>query len=119
MINLNRLNGLRIIDHAVVERYGDVGDECGGCFELASPIDKQPLVVIASSALGWDHVSVSRRNRIPNQTELDYVYRTFFEPGETAVQYFVPRDEHVNIHPHCLHLWRPHEPLKKPPRGFV
>lgn len=120
MIDLTRLNEYRNCTEQVAEHYGDFGDSTCGVFELGSPIDKQPLVIVASSGGGWDHVSVSRKNRAPNQTEMDFVYRRFFAPDEVAVQFFVPAASHVNIHPNCLHLWRPNgETLSLPPIGFV
>jgi hypothetical protein len=120
MINLHLLNGYRVVDAGVDAYYGAAGDDTCGVFKIPSPIDKVPLIVIASSGGGWDHISVSRRNRIPNQRELDHIFRLFFAKGETAVQYFVPRAEHVNNMPNCLHLWRPlREGLPRPPRLFV
>lgn len=120
MRNLHLLDVFRLRDRSVIERYGSIGDSKNGVFLVASPIDRQPLVIIASSGEGWDHVSVSRKNRAPNQTELAHVHRLFFQNTETAVQYFVPPTEHVNNHPHCLHLWRPLEgEIPKPSTIFV
>jgi hypothetical protein len=62
----------------------------------------------------WDHVSVSRSDRCPWWEEMDFIARTFFRPNETAMQLHVPVSDHVNHHPHCLHLWRP-TGLKKIP----
>lgn len=116
MRDLYLLDAYRSRDRAIVERYGSTGDGKNGAFVVPSPIDRQPLRIIASSDLGWDHVSVSRKNRAPNQTELDYIHRLFFRDDETAVQFFVPAREHINEHPHCLHLWRPLDAsLPKPP----
>src|SRR4051812_5832078 len=78
-----------------------------GVFMMVSVIDGGDLRIIATSAEGWDHVSVSRRNRCPNWYELEQVKRTFFKEDETAVQYHVPPAEHINNNEHCLHLWRP------------
>ena len=120
MIDLHLLNELRITDHSVAQHYGGFGDEKCGVFQMLSPIDGAPLLVIASNDAGWDHISVSRKGRSPNQREMDYVFRIFFAADETAVQYFVPTAEHVNNMPNCLHLWRPHHTaLPKPPREFV
>lgn len=120
MIDLNDLNRYRITDEAVRERYGGWGDETCGVFEMPSPIDRAPMFIIASAGEGWDHVSISRKNRAPNQAELSHVHRLFFQPGEVAVQYFVPQREHVNIHENCLHLWRAQtRPIPMPPRAFV
>jgi hypothetical protein len=92
----------------------------GGAFYIPSPIDAQNMLVVASFGLGWDHVSVSRPRRIPNQIEMDYIYRLFFNDDETAVQFFVPSNEHINLHPYCLHLWRHQSiPFPKPNKWLV
>lgn len=104
----------------VVRRFGGPGDVGNGAFWIPSPIDGKAMRVIASTDLGWDHVSVSRTNRPPNWTEMQYVARLFFGAGETAMQLHVPEEDHVNIHPHCLHLWRPQDyDIPRPPAWMV
>lgn len=83
-----------------------MGDE-GGCWYFKSPVDGRRLVVIASWGLGWDHVSVSRENRVPNWEEMEWVLNKFAREIEYWVQYHVPPIDHVNFHPFCLHWWRP------------
>ena len=120
MRSLNLLNAYRITGPDVVQWMGYTGDDTCGVFTVPSPIDRAPMTIIASSDLLWDHVSVSRRNRSPNQTELDHVFRLFFREDETAVQFFVPKSEHVNNMPHCLHLFRPQNTeIPKPPSLMV
>ena len=120
MINLNELNDYRVVTQEISEYYSNFGDAKNGAVRGPSPVDGKPLHIVASGGGGWDHVSISRQNRIPNQREMDHVYRMFFAPHETAMQLFVPEAEHINIHPYTLHLWRPQEEgIPKPPRGFV
>ena len=96
------------------------GDETGGPFLIASPIDHAPLLIIASNNGGWDHVSVSRQNRCPNWREMEHIKRMFFRDDETAVQFHVPPSEHRNLHPYCLHLWRCQtQEFPRPPGNFV
>ena len=97
----------RIRSGQIIEHYGHIGDETCGAFLVASPIDRAPMMIIASSGMGWDHVSVSRRNRCPNWTEMDHVKRLFFRADETTMQLHVPVEEHISRHDYCLHLWRP------------
>lgn len=119
MRNLDALNAWRRAD-LELDHYGAVGNDVCGLFEIASIIDRKPLRVIATALDGWDHVSVWRHNRPPNWPEMEQVKRLFFEDGETAMQLHVPSAEHVNNHPHCLHLWRPHAvDIPKPPGTFV
>lgn len=107
MRNLRLLDIHRRTDRQVREVYGGIGDETCGVFDIPSPTDHALMTVIASSDLGWDHVSVSRRNRCPNWPEMERVKRLFFEEDEAAMQLHVPPSEHINCHPNCLHLWRP------------
>lgn len=120
MRNLRLLDAFRNVSPRLAALYGGTGDETCGSFYINSPIDKAPLCVVASSGEGWDHVSVSRRNRPPNWTEMEYVKRLFFKDDETAMQLHVPVGDHINNHPHCLHLWRPHaQEIPRPPGWMV
>jgi len=99
---------------------GAAGDDTAGCFYLKSEADRRQLRIIASSDGGWDHVSVSRADRCPTWAEMEQVKRLFFADGETAMQLHVPASDHVNNHPYCLHLWRPHEAeIPRPPALLV
>jgi hypothetical protein len=63
--------------------------------------------IIASDGAGWDHVSVSMEYRCPSWEEMETVRGWFFEDEETVIQFSPPRNsERVNLHPHCLHMWR-------------
>lgn len=109
MKNLHELDAYRITNPAIL-RYtnGWAGDETCGAFLVASPTDRRQLRIIASAGMGWDHVSVSREKRCPNWPEMAHVKSLFFEATESAMELHVPQSEHVNNHPFCLHLWRPH-----------
>jgi hypothetical protein len=63
MRDLNQLNEYRLNTH---DTHGWNSNGTCGAFQIPSPIDGQPLIIQASSDGGWDHVSVSRRNRCPN-----------------------------------------------------
>lgn len=120
MRNLNLLNAYRMTSPEIIAHWGWAGDHTCGGFFLPSPIDKAPLKVIASSGEGWDHVSVSRENRCPNWPEMSYIHRLFFREDETAMQLHVPESDHINCHPYCLHLWRPHKAeIPRPPASMV
>lgn len=79
------------------------------------------LRIIATINDGWDHVSVSTQHRCPTWDEMEFVKREFFHPHETAMQLHVPPSDHVNIHPYCLHLWRPNDgrEIPRPPAELV
>lgn len=100
--------------------YGRRGDSGNGVFMLKSPIDGGLLMIVASNGDGWDHVSVSRSNRCPNWPEMDFIKQTFFKNDECVMQLHVPLSDHLNVHPHCLHLWRPQNiAIPRPPNSMV
>jgi len=120
MRNLRLLDQYRKTDPATVRYFGGIGDETCGAFTVPSPIDGGAMMVIASSDAGWEHVSVSRKNRCPNWPEMSHVRRLLFRDDETVVEYHVPRSDHINVHPNCLHLWRPTKAeLPRPPGWMV
>lgn len=119
MIDLTLLNKYRAwrTERAT---YGENGGPIAGLFQIPSCTDGRLLRVIASCDAGWDHVSVSREKRCPNWPEMEQIKRMFFAPDETAFQLHVPESEHINIHPFCLHIWRPHAtPIPMPPAWMV
>ena len=69
-----------------------------------------PLQVLASHSktkdgVAWDHVSVSRPDRLPTWQELTKVKNDFLGEDVEAYQVIARKVDHVNAHPFCLHLW--------------
>lgn len=115
------LRDLRVFDACRIpeslQAYGRGAD--AGAFIMPGPCGES-LMIIATSGDGWDHVSVSTRRRCPNWQEMEFVKRRFFRDDATVMQLHVPPSDHVNIHPYCLHLWRPqHAEIPRPPARLV
>jgi hypothetical protein len=55
----------------------------------------------------WEHVSVSLESRCPTWEEMNFIKELFWRDDECVVQFHVPKTRHINIHPYCLHLWKP------------
>jgi len=62
---------------------------------------------IASDGMGWEHVSVTIRNKIPTWEIMCYVKDIFWDKEDCILQYHPPKSLYVNEHNKCLHLWRP------------
>lgn len=78
--------------------------------------------VIASDKLGWEHVSVSLLGRscTPTWEQMCFIKNMFWGEDETIVQYHPAKKDYVNMHPYCLHLWRPTtETMPTPPSWMV
>jgi hypothetical protein len=80
-------------------------DGFNGAFLIC--LNGQDVKIIASDALGWQHVSVSvRSGNPPSWAIMCQVKCLFFEPEDCVVQFHPPESTYVNNHPGCLHLWR-------------
>lgn len=91
-----------------------------GAFDIPLKTNRQRVNVIASEGMGWQHVSVSRSDRCPTWEEMCEVKDLFFGPDEWVVQFHPARDQYVNVHPYCLHLWRPIDgAIQTPPTWMV
>lgn len=66
----------------------------------------QIVRVIASDGHGWDHVSVSRSDRVPTWDEMCQVKDIFFDQDDVVVQFHPAKADYVNNHQYCLLLWR-------------
>ncbi len=82
------------------------GDDTCGCFVVKLKVG-QKVFVVASTGMGWEHVSVSRRDRCPTWDEMCQVKDLFWGDDDCVMQLHPPKTEYVNNHSYCLHLWRP------------
>lgn len=81
---------------------------------------RKPVMIVFSWGGGWDHVSVSYKDRCCTWEEMCEVKNMFFRPEECVLQYHPPASDYVNTHPFCLHLWRPQWiSMPMPPSGMV
>lgn len=111
---------LRLFDACRVRVSGFQPNAVEGVFQVPSSVDREPLRIIATATLGWDHVSVSRADRCPDWSEMEQVKRMFFWQHETVMQLHVPPADHINNAEFCLHLWRSQtEPIPRPPNEMV
>lgn len=81
---------------------------------------RERMRIVVSWGEGWEHVSVSWQQKCPVWGEMVRVKQLFWEPHETVVQYHPAASEYRNLHPYCLHLWRPTDAeLPVPPAAFI
>jgi hypothetical protein len=78
------------------------------------------LLYIFSYGGGWEHVSVSTKKRCPTWSEMCFVKDFFFNDDECVMQLYPAKDNYVNNHKNCLHIWKPVEKeIPIPPKNFV
>lgn len=82
--------------------------------------DMACVIVFYSNGGGWDHVSVSHKNRCPTWAEMCIIKDIFFDEEECCVEYHPAKSKYVNIYPNCLHIWKPqNRSIPVPPKVFV
>jgi hypothetical protein len=96
-----------------------------GAFKVRGPCGAD-LVILSSGpdakmTIGnWEHVSVSLAHRTPNWTEMSWIKDLFWDDDEAVLQFHPPKREYVNLHPYCLHLWRPLDgDVRVPPSSLM
>lgn len=89
-----------------------------GAFEVRLR-HSQIVFVIASDQMGWEHVSVSRKDRCPTWEEMCQVRTLFWGEEDWVSQFHPPKDQYVNNHPYCLHLWRCVDAATPVPHSFM
>ena len=83
-------------------------------------ISGRKLNFIFSYQLGWEHLSVSMPSRTPSWDQMCRMKDIFWEKDEACVEYHPKEEDYVNMHKHCLHIWKPtEEKLPTPPHILV
>ena len=65
------------------------------------------LRVMLTTALGWEHVSVSRSIAPPSWDDMLWVRRLFWRPEEWVMQLYPPDGQYIGLAANAVHLWRP------------
>lgn len=77
-------------------------------------------LVCISRVLGWEHLSVSFKNKIPSWEVMNEMKEMFFKDDEDAFQYHPKKDDYINNNEYTLHIWRPiEETIPVPPHITV
>lgn len=67
-------------------------------------------IIVSKDAGNW-HLSISHPAKIPPYEVLKKARYRYLPNDVTMAQLFPPKEQFVNIHPYCLHLWEiPTEP---------
>lgn len=88
--------------------------------KLRKATGQKAITIIASDGLSWEHVSASFPNKTPSWDVMCFVKDLFWSEAATVIQYHPAKEDYVNKHPYCLHLWRPEGvEIPKPPTMLV
>ena len=88
--------------------------------EVRSIKQSDKALVSLTSIKGWEHLSVSFKNKIPSWECMQEMKEMFFKDDEECFQLHPKADNYVNNNEYTLHIWRPvdgHFPI--PPSVLV
>lgn len=84
------------------------------------PITNKRLNFKFTKTHGWEHLSVSMPNKCPSWEQMCFIKDQFWRDDEACVEYHPKKEDYVNNHKYCLHIWRPYEvELPTPPSIMV
>ena len=86
---------------------------------LNTQYNKQACVKF-TKALGWEHLSVSFDDMLPDWNNMQEMKEMFWKDDEECFQLHPKKENYINNHNYCLHIWRPLEqPIPVPPTILV
>ena len=78
------------------------------------------LNFIMSWGAGFEHCSVSMPTRCPSWEQMCVMKELFWKDDEVCMELHPAKDNYVNNHPYCLHIWRPiNQEIPLPPTIMV
>ena len=86
---------------------------------LNTQYNKQACVKF-TKALGWEHLSVSFDDMLPDWNYMQEMKEMFWKDDEECFQLHPKKENYINNHNYCLHIWRSLEqPIPVPPTILV
>lgn len=65
--------------------------------------------VMFSVDAGMEHLSISHKDRLPTWDELHEARYKYMSPSITVAMLLPPKNQYVNLHQFCFHLWQLNE----------
>lgn len=90
------------------------GNQAGSVWEhKLTPIRVMRSKTTLNDESTWIHLSISRHDRLPSWEEISKVKNEFLGAEIEAYQVLAARQDHINVHKNCLHLWAPLDGIRK------
>lgn len=68
-----------------------------------------------TSINGWEHLSVSHKNKIPSWECMNEMKEMFFYDDEECFQFHPKKENYINNNEYTLHIWRRTDGKMEPP----
>ena len=109
MKDLRKLNSFRNIEQQKKLKTSDLRKSTFGIFNIPLKTGITALAIADNGVSDpeWEHVSVSTSFRCLTWEEMCEIKDFFFNYDEAVIQIHPAKENYVNIHNYCLHLWKP------------
>ena len=87
--------------------------------EVRSIKQSDKALVALTRIKGWEHLSVSFKNKIPSWECMHEMKELFFYDDEECFQMHPKADNYVNNNEYTLHIWRPVEGMNQVPPSIL
>lgn len=88
--------------------------------EWFDPLSGKRYFIIFTASFGWEHLSVSTPSKTPSWDVMCKLKDVFWNEDEVCMQLHPAKSDYVNMHEHCLHIWKPiNEVVPTPPSIMV
>lgn len=104
-------------DKRVLKVYKDVDNGMISKLKLEVRSNKasDKCLVNMTCINGWEHLSVSHKNKIPSWLTMEEMKEMFFNDDEECFQFHPKMDNYVNNNEYTLHIWRRTDGKMEPP----
>lgn len=108
-------------DRRVLKVYKNVETDVVSKLKLEVRSNKasDKCLVSLTSIKGWEHLSVSHKNKIPSWNTMQEMKEMFFYDNEECFQIHPKADDYVNNNEYTLHIWRPVDGMKQIPPSIL
>ncbi len=99
---------MRKVDDILLNSFLQIHDVGNDGFNgiYVDPVERKNYFFVFSWGQGWEHLSVSQRNKTPSWDIMCRIKNVFWGEDEVCVEYHPKKEDYVNLHPHCLHIWK-------------
>lgn len=108
-------------DRRVLKTFKDVDDGKISKLKLEVRSNKasDKCLVCMTCVDGWEHLSVSHKNKIPSWLCMEEMKEMFFKDDEEAFQFHPKMDDYVNNNEYTLHIWRKQDGTMSTPPSIL
>lgn len=88
--------------------------------DTIEPVSNKVLHWKFTRDIGWEHLSVSTSTKCPTWEQMCFMKDQFWNDNEVCFQLHPKKEDYVNNHNYCLHIWKQIDgDIPTPPRIMV